>query len=52
LNNEQGGSPNAQIATDYAYRTEQSSAVSLGWMGAYVQGPGTIRFCNIAAFQN
>jgi hypothetical protein len=52
LNNEQGGSPNAQIATDYAYRTEQSSAVSLGWMGAYVQGAGTIRFCNIAAFQN
>lgn len=50
LDDAHGGYPNHHIARDYAYRTEQQSAISLGWIGGFVDGPGSIRFCNIYAF--
>jgi hypothetical protein len=44
-----GGSPQGWLARDYHFRTEQQGVVSLGWIGGYVDGPGTIRICNVVA---
>ena len=50
LDSADGAFPDSLIAYNFAYRTEQRNVVSLGWIGGYVDGLGTIRFCNVAAW--
>ncbi|MDB4955444.1 MAG: Fibronectin type domain protein [Myxococcales bacterium] len=51
LNNAHGGWPQSYIGHEYAFRSEQSGVISLGWIGGFVDGPGTIRICNVVASQ-
>jgi hypothetical protein len=44
-----GGAPQGYIGQNYKFRTEQTGVVSLGWIGGYVDGAGTIRICNVVA---
>jgi hypothetical protein len=44
-----GGAPQGYIGQNYAFRSEQAGVVSLGWIGGFVDGAGTVRICNVVA---